>query len=91
MIRAVLNERPDGTLEADWIVSGWWGLDDLREATYAGSSALGASPEEMDCVLERFADHSRDGSTCDAISVAFEGKTVAARLTGLDDETAGAP
>ena len=84
MFRAVLRERPDGTLEADCLLAGWWALDDLRETTYKPSRALGASRDEMDCVLERYADHSSDGETCDAISMVFEGSTVGAVITGLD-------
>lgn len=89
-IRATLSARPDGVLDADILLAGWWMHDNMLEAVDYALTTIGANEGELDCVLERYSDHSSDGVNCDGMSMIFRVTAVSGFLTGLDDEGAAA-
>lgn len=83
-IRATFSERPDGVVDVESFVSGWWLNDNILQATRHAVTTIGANPGELECVLERFSDYSSDGESCDGMSMIFRVTAVSGFLTGLD-------
>ncbi len=88
MIRATLTERPDGVLELDSRLSGWWTRENMLDTIGGIVLAIGSNDGELACAAELWADASSDGVECDLVSTIFEVTAVSGFLTGLDE---GAP
>lgn len=86
VVRGRMHRRPDGSMEVDAVLSGWWLHDNLRQAMGYALLTIGANPGELDCVLERWSDYSSDGEHCDGISMIFKVKAISGFLTGLEAE-----
>ena len=84
MIRAAVTERPDGFLEVEGVLAGWWGRDDMVEAIGQAVLAIGANPGELECVLDNHMDHSLGGESCDAMSMTWRVHAISGFITGLD-------
>ncbi|MCO4761312.1 MAG: hypothetical protein KC502_07400 [Myxococcales bacterium] len=84
-IRAALKARPTGGYEADAIIAGWWERESMSQAIGKAILAIGANQGELQCVLDKYADHSLDGKTCNAMSTILRAKAVSGFITGLPD------
>ncbi len=89
-VRATLEPLATGGLAVDARIAGWWQRDSMVEAIGKAILTIGANPGELKCVLDKHADHSLDGATCDAMSTMLRARAVSGFITGLPD-TSGAP
>lgn len=88
-VRASVKELPSGDFEVDARIAGWWQRDSMTEAIGTAILAIGANGGELACVLDKHADHSSDGKTCDSMSTMMHARAVSGFITGLPDDPGG--
>ncbi|MEL6181902.1 MAG: hypothetical protein AAFS10_23275 [Myxococcota bacterium] len=88
-IRATFSERPNGVLDIESLVSGWWMHDNMLDAINYALTTIGANNGELDCVLGTWSDYSSDGVNCDGMSMIFRVTAVSGFITGLEPPQGG--